>query len=66
MIKRFYRVTQTGPAALTFLTMTTRARFRAEFNADEGGKAAVSMARWVNMRGEEGPWSEVTSATVAA
>jgi hypothetical protein len=46
--------------------MTTRARFRAEFKAGEGGKAAVSMARWVNMRGEKGPWSEVAMATVAA
>ncbi len=62
----------TGPAALTSLTMTTRPSFRAEFKAGEGGTmfmgagAAVSMARWVNTRGEKGPWSEVTTATVAA
>jgi len=24
------------------------------------------MARWVNTRGEKGPWSEVKTATVAA
>jgi hypothetical protein len=30
------------------------------------GGAAVSMARWVNTRGEKGPWSDVTAATVAA
>jgi hypothetical protein len=54
------------PAALTFLTMTTRPSFRAEFKAGEGGKTAVSMARWVNTRGEKGPWSEITTATVAA
>ncbi|MFN0132240.1 MAG: hypothetical protein ACKVW3_06880 [Phycisphaerales bacterium] len=29
------------PAALTFLTMTTKPSFRAEFNAGEGGKTAV-------------------------
>jgi hypothetical protein len=56
----------TDPAVLTFLTMTTRPSFRAEFKAGEGGKTAVYMARWVNTRGEKGPWSEVTTATVAA
>jgi hypothetical protein len=54
------------PAALTFLTMTTKSSFRAEFKPGEGGKTAVYMARWVNTRGEKGPWSEVTTATVAA
>jgi len=56
----------TDPAVLTFLTMTTKPSFCAEFKAGEGGKAAVSMARWINTRGEKGPWSEVTTATVAA
>jgi len=56
----------TDPAALTFLTMTTKPSFRAEFKAGEGGKTAVYMARWVNTRGEKGPWSEVATATVAA
>ena len=56
----------TDPAALAFLTMTTKPRFHAEFKAGEGGKTAVSMARWVNTRGEKGPWSEISTATVAA
>ena len=56
----------TDPAALAFLTMTTRPGFRAEFKAGEGGKTAVYMARWINTRGEKGPWSEITTATVAA
>jgi len=56
----------TDPAALTFLTMTTRPSFRAEFKTGEDGKTAVSVARWVNTRGEKGPWSDVTTATVAA
>lgn len=60
------RPAPTDPAALTFLTMTTKPSFRAEFKAGEGGKTAVYMARWVNTRGEKGPWSEVTTATVAA
>ncbi|MFN0136361.1 MAG: hypothetical protein ACKVS9_09635 [Phycisphaerae bacterium] len=40
--------------------------FRAEFKAGEGRKIAVYMVRWVNTRGEKGPWSEVATATVAA
>ncbi len=60
------RTKANDPAALTFLTMTTKPSFRAEFKSGEGGKTAVYMARWVNTRGEKGPWSEVTAATVAA
>jgi hypothetical protein len=46
--------------------MTTKPSLRAEYAAAAGGKTAVYMARWVNTRGEKGPWSEVTTATVAA
>ncbi len=49
------RHTPTEPAALAFLTMTkpsVRSPAEAEFKADEGGKTAVYMARWVNTRGE--------------
>jgi len=63
----------TDPAALTFLTMTTKPSFRppheklssSPARAAKRG-AAVSMARWINTRGEKGAWSEVTTATVAA
>ncbi|MBL9001499.1 MAG: hypothetical protein JNK25_10230 [Phycisphaerae bacterium] len=54
------------PATFSFLTMTTRPSVRAEFRSGDGGKTAVYMLRWVNTRGEKGPWSEVTTATVAA
>ena len=53
-------------AALVFLTMTTRATFRAKFKPGEGGKTAVFMARWVSTRGTPGPWRNIASATVAA
>jgi hypothetical protein len=56
----------TDPAALTSLSMNTKPSFRAEFKAGEGGTTAVYRARWFNTRGEKGPWSEVTTATVAA
>lgn len=46
--------------------MTTKPSFRAEFMAGEGEETAVHMARWVKMRGEKGPWSELATATVAA
>lgn len=58
--------TSTDPNALTFLTMTTRPSFRAEFKVGDGGKTAVYMTRRVNTRGDKGPWSEITTATVAA
>jgi len=45
--------------------MTTRPTFRAKFKPGDGGKAAVYMTRWVNTQGEDGPWSEIATATVA-
>lgn len=57
---------RTDPSALTFLTMTTRPSFLAKFKTGEGSNTAVYTARWVNTRGEKGPWSEITTATVAA
>lgn len=56
----------TDPAALAFLTMATKPSITAEYRAADGGKTAVYMLRWVNTRGEKGPWSDVTTATVAA
>lgn len=56
-------IRRTDHAALTFLTMTTKPSFRADFKAGEGGKTSVYMARWVKTQGEKGPWSEVTRAT---
>jgi hypothetical protein len=56
----------TDPAALSFLALTTQSTCRAEFPQAARGKTAVYMVRWVNTRGEKGPWSEITTATVAA
>ncbi len=41
-------------------------KIRAEFKAGDGGETAVYMTRWVNTRGEKGPWSEIATATGAA
>jgi len=56
----------TDPAALSFLTMTTKTAFATDYPAAAGGKTAVYMLRWVNTRGEKGPWSDPHPATVAA
>lgn len=37
-----------------------------EFSAAGAGKTAYYALRWVSTRGEKGPWSDVTTATVAA
>lgn len=59
-------IAQSPVPGFSLRTMTTKPSFRADFKAGEGGKTPVYLARWVNTRGEKGPWSEVTSATVAA
>ena len=46
--------------------MTNRPGYRAEFKAGDGGKTAVYVTRWVHTRGEKGPRSEITTATVVA
>ena len=56
----------TNPRAYTFHSVATRPTLRASYAPADGGKTAVYMLRWVSTRGERGPWSEVTTATVAA
>ena len=46
--------------------MKMRPTPRTNFRVADGGKTAGYMLRWVNTRGEKGPWSEITTATVAA
>jgi len=35
-----------------------------DFPAADGGKNAHYLLRWVNSKGDKGPWSETASATV--
>lgn len=53
-------------SAYRYQTMTTRSFLRTTFPLAERGKLAVYMLRWVNRRGDPGPWSEPATATVAA
>ncbi len=49
-----------------FLSVSSRGNLQADFASEDAGKTAYYALRWVSTRGEKGPWSEVTSATVAA
>ena len=37
-----------------------------DFDGADGGKQAHYMLRWVNTRGETGPWSETATARIGA
>ena len=54
------------PSELTFLAVDTRSPHTTDFDGADGGKQAHYMLRWVNTRGETGPWSETASATIGA
>jgi hypothetical protein len=56
----------TDTAELHFLALDTRTPYTADFLAADGGKTAYYMLRWVNTKGEKGPWSATYSATVMA
>ena len=56
----------TDPNELTFLSVDTRTPYTAEYAGADGGKTAHYMLRWVNTRGDKGPWSETASATIGA
>jgi len=38
--------------------------YLAEYPGAQAGKMAHYLLRWASTRGEKGPWSEVTSATI--
>ncbi len=54
------------PDELTFLATDTRTPYVATFQGADANKVAHYMLRWVNTRGEKGPWSETASATIGA
>jgi len=56
----------TDPAALTFIALDTRTPYRLDLEGADGGKNAHYMLRWVNTKGEKGPWSETATATIGA
>lgn len=48
----------------TFLALDTASPYVAEYTGENAGKTAYYMLRWVNTRGEKGPWSETVAATI--
>ncbi len=54
----------TDPAAMPLLATDTKPPYRADLNADDIGKTAYYAMRWVNTRGQPGPWSAITSYMV--
>lgn len=52
------------PKELHFLAMDTATPYVAGYDGADANKAAHYMLRWVNGKGETGPWSQTVSATI--
>ena len=52
------------PEELKYLATDTASPYVVEFDGNKAGKTAYYMLRWVNTRGERGPWSHTVSATI--
>jgi hypothetical protein len=52
------------PSELKYLATDTRTPYVAEFDGADAGKMAYYMLRWVNTRGERGPWSQTVGGTI--
>jgi len=53
------------PSELLYVSTATRTPCMATIEGKYAGKTAYYWLRWVNTRGEHGPWSNTVSATVA-
>ncbi len=52
------------PSELRFLATDTATPYVAEYDGTDAHKVAHYMLRWVNRKGETGPWSQTVSATI--
>jgi hypothetical protein len=50
---------------LTYLATDTKSPYVAHFSGSQAGQTAHYWLRWVNSRGEPGPWSETLSVTIS-
>lgn len=55
-----------GPHSAEFLTLSTRVTFTSTFEHAQRGRTATYFARWINAKGETGPWSQGLSVPIAA
>lgn len=53
-----------SPGDCTYLATDTATPYLVELDPSKAGQTAHYLGRWVNTRGETGPWSETVSATV--
>jgi len=54
------------PSECHYLATDTATPYAVEYDGADAGKIAHYMLRWVNTRGERGPWSQTVSATITA
>jgi len=50
---------------MAFVAMDTATPYLAQYTGAQAGQMVYYWLRWVNTRGEKGPWSEPASATIA-
>ena len=55
-------VAPVDPEGMPFLAIATRAPYVAEFTAEDVGQTVYFAFRWLNSRGQPGPWSQVHRA----
>lgn len=53
-------------SACSFVALDTSTPYVVEYSGADANKVAHYLLRWVNTRGEKGPWSETASATIGA
>ena len=56
----------TDEKSFRFVGLATRSTYRVKFEAEDGGKIAHYLLRWVNTKDAPGPWSHGLSATIPA
>ncbi len=55
-----------APKQYRLATVASRTPAVITFDAEDGGKTANYLLRWLNTTDEPGPWSQVISATIPA
>lgn len=51
-----------NPETMAFLAIETRSPYRADFEAPDAGKTIYFAFRWLNTKGQPGPWSQIYNA----
>ena len=54
----------TNPETMAFLAIETRAPYRADFDTTDVGKNVWFALRWLNTKGQPGPWSQIFNSVI--